>query len=133
MVADGGIIDVMQPIQMADTTGVDNTAGTWQNTAQTTEWYGWTGRGPGIRWRRCPWRSGPTSHSNSSKNIDFYSSMCNNSFVLCHWNFLSYIVSNYQTGCECDFLENIFRINDIKIITLFSFFILHLYCSSRST
>lgn len=40
MVADGGIIDVMQPIQMADTTGVDNTAGTWQNTAQTTEWYG---------------------------------------------------------------------------------------------
>lgn len=37
MVVDGGIIDVMQPIQMVDTTGVDNTAGTWQNMAQTME------------------------------------------------------------------------------------------------
>lgn len=37
MVVDGGIIDVMQPIQMADTTGVDITAGTWQNMAQMME------------------------------------------------------------------------------------------------
>lgn len=40
MVVDGGIIDVTQPIQMADTTGMDITAGTWQNTAQMMEWYG---------------------------------------------------------------------------------------------
>lgn len=40
MVADGGIIDATQPIQMADTTGVDITAGTWRNTAQMMELYG---------------------------------------------------------------------------------------------
>lgn len=40
MVVDGGTIDVTQPIQMADTTGVDITAGTWQSTAQTMVWCG---------------------------------------------------------------------------------------------
>lgn len=40
MAVDGGITDVTQPIQMADTTGVDITAGTWQSMAQMMEWYG---------------------------------------------------------------------------------------------
>lgn len=34
MVVDGGITDVTQPIQMADTTGVDIIAGTWPSMAQ---------------------------------------------------------------------------------------------------
>lgn len=40
MVVDGGIIDAMQPIQTADTTGVGSIAGTWQNMARMMEWYG---------------------------------------------------------------------------------------------
>lgn len=81
MVVDGGITGVMQPIQMAGTTGADLTAGTWQSMARMTEWCGWTGRGPGTRWRRCRWRSGPSSQSNSLPNIDSSSSTCNNIFV----------------------------------------------------
>lgn len=40
MVVAGGIIVVIQPIQMADTTGVDTTPQKWQNMEQMMELYG---------------------------------------------------------------------------------------------
>lgn len=81
MVVDGGITDAMQPIPMADTTGVVFTAGTCPSTAQMMVWCGWTGRDHGTQWGRCLWRSGPSSHSNRPPNVDFYSSMCDFFFL----------------------------------------------------
>ena len=124
MVVDGGITDVMQPIPMADTTGVERTPGTWQSTAQTMEWCGWTGRAPGTQWRRCPWRSGLTSQSNSTPDTEYYSSTCNNIFiyhVIRNFFFIPYISLKLSKCSWCEFSEKVFRTNDIKNSTWFSF------------
>lgn len=55
MVVDGGIIVVIQPIQMADTTGVDTTPQKWQNMEQMMELYGWIGKDPGIHSKKRAW------------------------------------------------------------------------------
>lgn len=56
MVVAGGTIAVMQPIQMADTTGVDSIPQSRQNMELMMALYGWIGKDPGILWRKEAWR-----------------------------------------------------------------------------
>lgn len=123
MVVDGGIIDVMQPIQMADTTGVDTTAGTWQNMAQMTVWCGWIGRVPGTQWRRCLWKSGPSSQNNDLLNIDFYSSISNNIFVYYVIGIFFHTLDPSKTikKLRVWLYKKLFTMIDIKNSTQFSF------------
>lgn len=69
MVVAGGTIAVIQPIQMVDTTGVDSILLSKQNMEQMMDLYGWTGKDPGVLWRKEAWRLGLSPCNRDDYNI----------------------------------------------------------------